>query len=97
MNGVQTQPVHQSACQSQPAQRQIHEQGESARVCTCARACMCVCGRVSAHLSGGRVCDGVGLLEEMEESKAPRFGSAQIQSSYCFSDKRDVLCVFKIR
>lgn len=38
MNGVQTQPVHQSTCQSQPAQ--IHEREGGARACVyvgCAR------------------------------------------------------------
>lgn len=53
MNRVQTQPVHQSACQSQPAQRQrAGGERESARVCAW------VCGWV-----GGLICQR-GLLCE---------------------------------
>lgn len=46
VNGVQTQPVHQSTCQSQPAQRQRHEGGRVClRVCLCAHEGVCVMGR----------------------------------------------------
>lgn len=46
VNGVQTQPVHQSTCQSQPALRQIQEEGGGGlRVCLCGHEGVCVMGR----------------------------------------------------